>query len=340
MRLPNGYGSVHKLSGKRRNPWCVRKTKVIDESGKQKYDYLGYYKTQPEALKALAEFNLNPYDIKTASITFSEIYDKFSNEKFSKISKPNINGYKAAFKLSESLHSMKFVEIKKAHLQSVLDNCEKGHGTLRKIKVLFNQLFKYAMENDVITKDYSKFVELGKNEEESSREPFSEVEIKLLWDSIDRLDFVDTILIMIYTGLRPTELLLIKNSDINIEERYMRGGIKTTAGKNRVIPINEKILPFIENRKKQENEFMIINNDGKQMSYFTYYDCKFKHVMGQLQLNHKPHDCRHTFATLMDNAGANKLSIKRIMGHSSQDITDKVYTHKDIEELKKAIDLI
>jgi len=42
----------------------------------------------------------------------------------------------------------------------------------------------------------------------------------------------------------------------------------------------------------------------------------------------------------MDNAGANKVSIKRIMGHSSTDITDKVYTHKDIEELKKAIDLI
>jgi len=85
---------------------------------------------------------------------------------------------------------------------------------------------------------------------------------------------------------------------------------------------------------------MIVNNDNKQMSYFTYYDCKFKLIMEQLQLEHKPHDCRHTFATLMDNAGANKLSIKRIMGHASSDITDKVYTHKDIEELKKAIDLI
>jgi len=76
------------------------------------------------------------------------------------------------------------------------------------------------------------------------------------------------------------------------------------------------------------------------MSYYTYYDCKFKVIMEQLQLNHKPHDCRHTFATLMDNAGANKVSIKRIMGHASTDITDKVYTHKDVAELLKAIDLI
>ena len=76
------------------------------------------------------------------------------------------------------------------------------------------------------------------------------------------------------------------------------------------------------------------------MYYYIYYDCKFKVIMEQLQLNHKPHDCRHTFATLMDNAGANKVSIKRIMGHASTDITDKVYTHKDVAELLKAIDLI
>ena len=62
--------------------------------------------------------------------------------------------------------------------------------------------------------------------------------------------------------------------------------------------------------------------------------------MEQLGLEHKPHDCRHTFATLMDNAGANKVSTKRIIGHASKDITDKVYTHKDIEEFKKAVDLI
>ena len=49
---------------------------------------------------------------------------------------------------------------------------------------------------------------------------------------------------------------------------------------------------------------------------------------------------RHTFASLMDTAGANKLCIKRIMGHASPDITDSVYTHKTIEQLIEAIDLI
>lgn len=62
--------------------------------------------------------------------------------------------------------------------------------------------------------------------------------------------------------------------------------------------------------------------------------------MEQLKMAHKPHDCRHTFASLMDSSGANKLCIKKIMGHASQDITAQVYPHKDIEELKEAVDLI
>jgi integrase len=225
-------------------------------------------------------------------------------------------------------------------VQAVIDKCDKGHSTLRKIKVLYNQMYKYAMANDIITKDYSKFVEVGENVKESTRRPFSNEETQLLWNNVDRMEFIDTLLIMIYTGLRPGELVTIETANIDLENRIMRGGIKTAAGKNRVIPINKKILPFIKARYEDGSAFQIHNNDGKAMSYYTYYDCKFKVIMEQLQLEHKPHDCRHTFATLMDNAGANKVAIKRIMGHASTDITDKVYTHKDVAELLKAIDLI
>lgn len=340
MKNPNGYGSVYKLSGKRRNPFIVRKTAGWNEYGKQLYQTIGYYKSRHDAMLALAEYNANPYDIKAAEITFKEVYEKVSERKFNKISKSNANGYKAAFKMSESLHDIKFNEIRAPHMQSIIDDCEKGHATKRKIKVLYNQMFKYAMENDIVSKDYSKFVEVGENEDESTRKPFTNEEITLLWDNIDRLDFIDTVLIMIYSGLRPGELVTIETENIDIENRTMKGGIKTKAGKNRIIPINNKILPMVSKRAQEGNKFMISNNDGDQMSYFTYYDCKFKIIMEQLQLIHKPHDCRHTFATLMDNAGANKVSIKRIMGHASQDITDKVYTHKDIDQLIKAIDLI
>ena len=340
MKNPNGFGSEYKLAGKRRNPFVARKTTGWDDDGSQIITTVGYYKTRSDAMLALADYNSNPYTVNASTITFEDVYNIVAANKFDKISVSSANGYKASFKTAKSLHQMKFADIKTAHLQSVIDKCDLGHSTLRKIKVLYNQMYKYAMANDIISKDYSKFVEIGVDEKESSRRPFSNKEIQLLWDSLGRLDFIDTVLIMIYSGLRPGELVTIENANIDIENRIMRGGLKTAAGKNRIIPINKKILPFVKARFEEGNTFLISNNDGNQMSYYTYYDCKFKVIMEQLQLNHKPHDCRHTFATLMDNAGANKVAIKRIMGHASTDITDKVYTHKDVVELLKAIDLI
>ena len=57
-------------------------------------------------------------------------------------------------------------------------------------------------------------------------------------------------------------------------------------------------------------------------------------------MDHKPHDCRHTFATLMSNAGADKISLQKIIGHANYATTANIYTHKDVTELKKAISKI
>ena len=341
MRNPNGYGSISKLPGKRRKPFRVRITTGWTNEGKQLYKPIGYFKTRPEAMLALAEYHKNPHSLETSTVTFAEIYEKWKMGKFNdKTSKSTINGYGAAYKLSGSLYDMVFIDIRKAHMQDVIDNCGRGHGTRKKIKVLFNQMYKYTLENDITTKDYSAFVDIGKNESESTRKPFAMEEIHILFENADRMDFIDTILIMIYTGLRIGELLLIESINVDIENRIMKGGLKTEAGKNRIIPINKKILPFIAKRCEEGHKYLIVNHQNKLMRYWNYKEEKWAKILEQLGMDHLPHDCRHTFATLMDNAGANKVSIKRIMGHASMDITDKVYTHKDIEQLKIAIDLI
>lgn len=233
MRNPNGYGTVYKLSRKRRKPFMARKTIGWDDNGKQLYRTIGYYEKRQDALAALADFNTNPYSIDASTITFSELFNKWKENKFEGISQSAINGYNASFKLSEDLHNMKFVDIKTMHMQDIIVNCNKGHGTLRKVKSLYNQLFRYAMENDIVSKDYSDYVDIGKNTDGSSRKPFTSDQIKRLFDVEKGIPFVDTILIMIYTGLRVGELLLIKCSDIDFDNRTIKGGIKTDAGKNR-----------------------------------------------------------------------------------------------------------
>ena len=97
MKLPNGYGSVTKMSGKRRNPWVVRKTdgyELDPEKGtkKQKYIIIGYAPTKAEGLKMLADYNNNPCDAKAAKMTFEEVFEEWSKTKFPTVSESNVKG--------------------------------------------------------------------------------------------------------------------------------------------------------------------------------------------------------------------------------------------------------
>lgn len=337
IRLPNGYGSVFKLSGNRRKPWIARKTKGYDDTGKQLYEVIGYYAKREEALQSLAEYNSNPYDINTSKVTFAEVYEKWSEKKYKGIEHPN--GYIAAFKTSEAIHDMRFVDIKAHHLQGVVDKSGKNYPTLKNLKILFNQLFKYAMEADIVGKDYSKFVDIGKNTLGTSRKPFTQKEIDKLFEFLEVYENIEMVLVPIYSGVRPGELVKLKTANVDLEQDIIIGGIKTPAGKDRIIPISSKIRPMIEERVKLGHEYLFADKDGKKISYDRYRDW-FNILMAQLNFKHNPHDCRHTFATLMGNAKADTVSLQKIIGHASYVTTANTYTHKDIEELKKAVDLI
>ncbi len=341
MKKANGNGSISKLSGIRRKPYIARVTLGWDEkTGRQIRKTIGTYVTQKEAQKALIDYLDNPYDLDLSNILFKDVYEKWSKLKYPKVSHSAILGYQSAYNNVEKLHNMKIKDIKARHLQEAIDSCSKGQATKKKIKFLFGQMFAYAMQNDIITKDYSEFVDIGKASEESKREPFSNKEIELLWKHIDDIEFIDTILIMIYSGFRMGELLELETKNIDLINMTMTGGLKTEAGKNRLVPIHPKIFPLIEKRYNKDNQYLIINFKGKKMKYDNYYKEKFIPIMEQLNMKHRPHDCRHTFATLLSNANANATAIKKMIGHESYATTEKIYTHKDIEELRKNVELI
>lgn len=341
MKRPNGEGSIVKLSGKRRKPFCVRITTGYNpEDGKQIRKIIGTYKSQQDARHALNDYLINPHNLNLKNLTYNEIFKKWSNLKYSKLSHSSILGYNMAFNLTVNLHQLKFADIKTSHLQTVLNKCDKGHASKRKIKYLYGQLYAFAMQNDIINKDYSKYIDIGKNTKSTNRIPFTTKEINLLWKVEKDISFVDTILILIYSGFRIGELLDLKISNIDLENKTMIGGSKTEAGKNRLVPIHHKILPLIKKLYNKENKFLIINSKDKQMNYNNYYKEKFIPIMNQLNMKHRPHDCRHTFATLLNNAEANSTSIKKLIGHSNFITTEKVYTHKDIDTLRKDIELI
>lgn len=114
----------------------------------------------------------------------------------------------------------------------------------------------------------------------------------------------------------------------------MRGGVKSEAGKNRIVPIHPLIFDLLKKRMDSEEEYIY------KKTLFCFRDI-FKKAMAKLGMDHIVHETRHTFRSLLDSAGGNKICIDLIMGHSIQGGTgEKVYTHKTVEDLKNTVMLV
>lgn len=338
MKLPNGYGSVFKLSGNRRKKFGARVTVGWTDEGKQLYKNIGYFAKRTEAIEALTEYNKRPYDLDNRNITFKELYEKWSSERFEGIKTSTINGYKQAFKHSAPLHDLKFRDIRKEHLQDALDGSGLAATTQKQVKNFHSQLFKFAIEIDVAVKNYSDYTKVKTAPLPSKRSVFTQNEIDVLFAN-QQIKYADTVLILLFTGMRISELLEMKKENVNLEEKYMRGGVKTKAGINRLIPLNDKILPLIERYMQTDGDYLITNRKGEKMSYVNYLNRTWNIIMQELGMSHTPHDTRHTFISMIDETDANKTAIKRIVGHSTKDITEH-YTHKDIKALLEAVNKI
>lgn len=340
MRLPNGYGTCYKLSGKRRNPYIARITTGWASDGKQILMTIGYYKSKQEGLQALAEYHKEPSLFNAHNLLLEDVYNMWWKQKEDTISDKTITAYNSAWKNCQELRKETFSDIRLMHLQNCMDKLGDKFGAKRDLKTLWSQIWDFAIANDLANRKYTSYLNLGKFKQKVEHKPFTNDEIQKLWDNVHRMEYIDVILIYIYTGFRPSELLEIRREDVNLEEGYLKGGMKTKAGKNRIVPIHSKIFNFVEKWYNNGNEYLITNSQNKKMLYRNWKDEKFGKIMQQLEMEHLPHDTRHTFATIADNAYMNKLCIKRILGHASKDITDKVYTHKDIVQLKNEIEKI
>lgn len=334
MKKPNGYGSIYKMSGKRRKPFRVVITIGYDvDDGRQLRKTVGYFENRKEAEKYLATYEYSPEKLKNEKLKILDIYEMWSKSHFDKITTNTVRVYNSVKPKLEKLNTVPFADLKVLHIQDFFDNSDFNYGTKKLVKSTLKSLYGYAQKYEIISNNFIELIDIGKKTTVINRKIFTNEEIEKLWRNKD-IELVDTILILIYTGLRISELLQIKKENVDIENRYISGiGVKTEAGKNRLIPLNKKIIPFFENRIKNNNDFLFTYKYGK-------YRLDFIKLMEKLEMLHTIHDTRHTFATLLNNADVNKTSITKLIGHSKFSTTENIYTHKDITELKKAIDVL
>lgn len=331
LKNPNGYGTVTKLSGNRRKPWIVKEGK----SGRQKP--IGYTATREEGLILLAQYNNRPWDIEMDKITLGELYTLWLEKRAVKLGNSNRKALKSAYNYCAHLSKLKYNQIKSYHMQDTIDNCGKSYSTQGLIKNLWGHLDKFAMELDIITKCNSDLLTSAPIPE-TTKKIFTNEEISILWQNIN-IPWVDSVLFFLYTGFRISEMISLQTANVDIKQWIMQGGVKTESGKNRIIPVHSKIKNIVQQHFTESKSGFLFEYNGKKIGLTKYREI-WVDLMGKLQMEHTPHECRHTFRSRLDSAGANKVCIDRLMGHKSTGTGERVYTHKNIEELKLNIELI
>jgi integrase len=336
MKNPNGYGSVIHLKGNRRNPFVVRKVVGWNDKQHPVYEVIGYFPTREAGMIALAQYNNDPWDVDKEKTTLEELFNLWKEKKLPKLGKSSRQSLKSAYKHCSKLFKMKYKSIKAYNMQECIDGCGHGYSTQGAIKNLFGHLDRFALELDIINRCYSDLI-MSAPIPETEKIPFTDNEVNKLW-KISGEEWVDSILVFLYTGFRISELLDLRIANIDLTAGTIKGGTKTKAGKDRVVPIHSRIATIVHKRVSDGGEYLFTSNGNKL--HITQYYALWNAIMKRLKMNHTPHECRHTFRSRLDSAGANKRCIDLIMGHKSKDVGERVYTHKTIQELKDAIELI
>lgn len=358
MKNANGYGSVTKLKGNRRKPYMVRittGTSVDYDTGKLIVNrkVLGYYPTQTEARQALADYHKNPNAIEL-NITFAEVFEKWSEEKFKTVSQSNINGYLAAFKALSPLHRARFRDLQPFAIQRAIMESEKNYPMRKKMLGLVSQLYRFAALNRIVPGDVNpaRSIDIGKKEPTAKAHMrFSTQEVEALWQWADN-EYVQVILMMIYTGCRPGELFAARKEDVHLRDQYWY----IPAGKNetsvRRVPLHRSILPFFEGWMEKPGDFLITQLNGRefrfQSNHNQYTETYWSPVLeeigvleytaedGSVRL-HKPHDCRHTFTSMRKGQKLDEAMRRKIQGHAGQGIGERVYTEYELSTLLEEI---
>lgn len=335
-RRGNGQGTVFKDSN---GTWVAECTigwddvdgRLVRRSKRKKG-----FATKNEALAYLPEMH-NALPQQDMNVKFKDLYAKWLGMHEEKVTASTINCYKSAYKYFSKLYYVEIVNIKTEHLQKCIEECPHGRRTKENMKALGTSLWKYAMQLDLVDRNYAEYIYIRKEEKES-RVAFSTDHLSLMWENVDRVPDLRYILVLCYTGLRLGEMLEAKTEHYRWNDGYFIAGSKTAAGKDRIITISPKVERFFSDFGKGEYLFF-----EKKLTEKKFRDSIFYPSLEQIGIDamkedgtrlYSPHCCRHTFATLMKNVDAPATDKQKLIGHSKFEMTAH-YTHTDIESLRK-----
>lgn len=360
IKRENRTGSVYKRSDLKHRPWVA----ATPTKKGSKPQIIGHYESAQEAKDALDEYRRNPTT--KLNVTLKQIYNEWKPIKLRDKSQKLIYGYDESFAKLSSLQDFKFRELRTAQMQKIIDDLQKerpkldtkgaqrikdgkpqlwppmSYSGLAKIKVLLGLLYQYAMENDIVNKNYAEFLVLPKKPK-GVKDCFNDLEIKKIENAVDKIPFADCVYFMCYTGLRITEFLTLNRFSIHRVGKIctLYGGIKTEAGENKIVPVHHKIQNILEKWLKKKGKTIFCRPDGSPYSanYFRKY-CYYPALesIGIRRLT--PHATRRTCATMMSKANIREEDFITMMGHADFNVDIDSYIRQSAEKLSASMEKI
>ena len=314
------------MSGSRRRPWIVRVTAgwSFDAEGmkvKQIQKVIGYYATRQEAIKALADYNDDPFDLNKINVTFSQCYKQIQKD----FTANRARNYEAAFRYLAPVHNKPIRQIKAAMLQECVNSCQ--NSLQSDVVTLCHKVFDFAIFNEITDKNPSALLKKQHREEPKERILFTSEEIRQI-ESSDEW-YMNILACLLYSGMRGKELRTLSPDDIDLDSMVIT--IRQAKNKTSVrqIPIHAHAEAHFR-RYKTEG----INFYGHA---YNTFNTECKRVFNGI---HHGHDTRHTFTTKMRECGSDPLVLQRILGHAPDTITLKTYTHLSMDEMRENINLL
>lgn len=340
----NGMGSVYK----RGKSWYAERTLGyrVDDDGKMRRQMIkkGGFPTKKAAIEYLPQ--LVSAAAAKKPITFSQMYDAW--EPTHQATKSTMDCYRAAYKYFKPVWHFPFDQIDIDDLQACMDECDKGKRTRQNMKALCGLLYKYAIPRRAATINMGQYLIVGSGETlERCGIPLED--LRRLENAVGQIKYADYVVAQCYLGFRPSELLALDVLNYDRKGKTFQGGAKTEAGKNRIVPVADKIQPIIDRLVRDRVSGPVFCREGGQPMRIEDYRDIFYKVLDGVGINnpyigegdmrrhmYTPHSCRHTFATMLKNtAGADKDKMK-LIGHSSAEML-RYYQDTDTESLRRIV---
>ena len=279
-----------------------------------------------------------------------ELWESWSQNDMMKLSGSKQCAYKIARKRLEPIIDREIDSLTVDDLQTVINEKCNSYNTARDVKNLLSHLYKRAMASNTnrgrITQNLSAFIVLPDNNEKEAV-PLTTKEVEKLWTDYEKGDKIAAyILLMVYTGMMPGELLECKKSMVDLDAHEIRGaGLKTKTRKKAAIAFPAFMVPVVQDLMQQtdKEKLLSMNKDNFYEAFYETIEAAGidnpESIGPDGKTDHRitPYSCRHTYGTEAVKIGLHPAVIQQMLRHSNTKTQEK-YTHLGAEQLHAAVE--